>query len=130
MAIIVPLLFSCNTTETKGENTQQNKGTISVYYFHYTRRCTTCMAVEEQTKKALNELYPSKVKSGELIFKSINIEEKYGVEFAKKLEVASQSLLVVKGDEKIDITEKGFLYAVNEPIKLKNEIKKAIDPLL
>lgn len=128
--MIVPLLFSCNPTETKGENTKGNKGTISVYYFHYTRRCATCMAVEEQTKKALNELYPSKVKSGELIFESINIEEKDGEEFANKLEIASQSLLIVKGDNKIDITEKGFLYAVNEPIKLKTEIKKAIDPLL
>jgi translation elongation factor EF-1alpha len=131
LALIVPMLFNCASGETRGEATVVVENpTISVYYFHYTRRCATCNAVEDETKKALNELYSEKIKSGDIIFKSINIEEKSGEEFANKLEVAGQSLLIVKGNTKVDITEKGFLYAVNEPAKLKAEIKKVIDSQL
>lgn len=131
LAMIVPMLINCTSRETRGENTVVVENpTISVYYFHYTRRCATCNAVEEQTKKALNDLYSDKVKSGDIIFKSINIEEESGEEFANKLEVAGQSLLIVKGNTKVDITEKGFLYAMNEPDKLKAEIKKVIDAQL
>ncbi|MEA3445686.1 MAG: hypothetical protein U9R19_13285, partial [Bacteroidota bacterium] len=33
------------------------KGEITVYYFHNTRRCATCNAVEDETKKALKKFY-------------------------------------------------------------------------
>ena len=46
-----------------------------MYYFHYERRCATCQAVEDESAKALNELYPEKVKSGEMTFLSVNIED-------------------------------------------------------
>ena len=30
--------------------------TIEVYYFHYSRRCATCQAVETETLKAIQQL--------------------------------------------------------------------------
>ena len=35
----------------------------------------------------------------------------------EKLGVNSQTLLIVKGDQKINITNEGFLYAVSQPQK-------------
>lgn len=103
---------------------------IEVYYFHYERRCATCIAVEEETQKALNELYSAKLKKGDITFKSVNLEEKQGEALADKLKVAGQSLVIVNNGKVTDITEQGFLYAKSSPEKLKSEIKKNIDPML
>ncbi len=103
---------------------------VQVYYFHYERRCATCIAVEEETRKALVELYPTFVKKGNITFQSVNLEEKSGEALANKLKVAGQSLIIVKGDQIADLTEKGFLYAKSEPEKLRAEIKKEVDALL
>jgi hypothetical protein len=103
---------------------------IKVYYFHFTRRCATCQAVEDETRSALENLYPDQIKSGRIIFESLNLEEPSGETQAAKLQVAGQALLVVKGDKKIDLTDEGFLYARANPEKLRDKIQSVIDPLL
>jgi len=37
---------------------------------------------------------------------------------------------LVKGDQKINLTNEGFLYAVTNPTKLKSIIKEKVDGLL
>ncbi|NCA77727.1 MAG: hypothetical protein EOM90_15450 [Alphaproteobacteria bacterium] len=103
---------------------------VEVYYFHFTRRCTTCNNVEKVTKEAVEQQYADKVKAGEITFRSVNLDEKDGETLGAKLKVEGQTLLIVSGDKRIDITDKGFLYANNSPEKLKAEIKKAIDSLI
>ena len=123
--------FSCS-----GQTAQKQTGTVSeitsqvgVYYFHFTRRCSTCISVEENSKKAVEELYPEQVKSGEYFFKAVNLDEEGGKEIGEKLGVGMQTLLVVHGDKKIDITGEGFMYVDNYD-RLKAEVKKAVDKAL
>jgi hypothetical protein len=103
---------------------------IEVYYFHFTRRCMTCTNVEKVSKEAVELQYPEKVNTGEITFKSVNLDEKEGAAIGAKLKVEGQTLLVVSGEKRDDLTDKGFLYANNSPDKLKAEIKKAIDGML
>jgi len=98
-----------------------------VYYFHMTRRCMTCQTVEKVAEQSLKELYPDAVMKGNLTFKSINIEDKANKALLKKLKIGGQTLLIVNGKDRYDITDKGFMYAVNEPAKLKAEIKVILD---
>jgi len=125
-------LYACNpVTSNSGENSKAVKpAKIQVYYFHNERRCATCVAVEDETKKALNELYAAKMKSGEITFLSVNLEEKAGEELANKFKIAGQTLLVIGGGKQTDLTDKGFMYARSNPAKLKAEIKKSIDAAL
>lgn len=125
--IMVSVQFSCNgqTAQTQSGKESEITSQVGVYYFHFTRRCTTCIAVEENSKKAVEELYPEQVKSGEYSFKAINLDEESSKDIAKELGVGMQTLLVVHGDKKIDITGEGFMYA-QEYEKLKAEIEKAI----
>jgi hypothetical protein len=102
---------------------------LEVYYFHFSVRCTTCHAVEDNSKSALTALYPENVKTGEYVFKAINLDEATSKSIAKKLGVGGQTLLVVHGDVKIDLTSKAFLYA-QDPIRIKAEIKKAVERVL
>ena len=105
------------------------KPKVEVYYFHFTVRCPTCHAVEDNSKKALTALYPGQVKTGEYAFKGVNLEDAASKSIAKKLSVGGQTLLVVCDDKQIDLTSKVFLYA-QDPIKIKAEIKKAVERVL
>jgi len=123
-------LQACNaqSSENKkasGENQiSENKG-VQVYYFHYTRRCATCNAVEEVSKQSLKEYYGDKV-----TFASVNLDDATSEELAKKLNVEGQTLLVVNGPERFDLTNDAFMNVNSKPEKLKALIKKTIDPLL
>lgn len=104
---------------------QNNNAKIEAYYFHNATRCTTCKTVEAEAKADLKELYGDKV-----TFKVLNLEEKSTDAIASKLKVSGQTLLVVKGDKQVNLTNEGFLYAVTNPEKFKNIIKEKVDPLV
>jgi len=103
---------------------------VEVYYFHFTRRCVTCQAVETESQKAIAALYATQAKKGLITFQSVNLDDATSAALAKKCNASGQSLLVKSGGKSIDLTEKGFMYALNNPEKLKAELKKVIDPLL
>jgi len=103
---------------------------VEVFYFHLTRRCVTCQAVENVARDAVKELYPAEVEKGTVVFRTLNIEDKSSEADAKRVNATGQCLLIVSGDTRIDLTSEGFMNARNSPEKLREEIKKAIDPLL
>ena len=130
---ILALIFgsiSCNNNGNKKEVAQgKNTSDVNVYYFHFTRRCATCLAVEENARKAVEALYPNEVKTGEYSFTSLNLDEASTKTIADKLGVGGQTLIVVRGDKKIDITSAAWLSA-HDPDKMKVEIKSGIDKVL
>ncbi len=99
---------------------------IEVYYFHYSRRCITCNAVESVTKETIAEMYPAQSKNGQITFKSINLDEKNSKTIAEKCKAEGQALLVMGNGKRIDLTDKAFMYARTSPEKLKAEVKNAI----
>jgi hypothetical protein len=122
--------ISCNSQSNNTAVAQKvESSNVNVYYFHFTRRCATCMAVEENARKAVEALYTDKVKAGEYSFTALNLDDASSKEIANKLGVGGQTLLVVRGDKKIDITDKGFLNA-HDLNKMKVEIKSAVDKVL
>lgn len=118
--------MQAQTEQPQQDAQQMSTEKVEVYYFHNTRRCATCEAVEEVTKSSLNELYPEQVKSGAVEFHSLNLEEDVNESLAKKLKVSGQTLLVVKNGKKKDLTNDAFMYATSKPDKLKDKIQKAI----
>lgn len=133
-AVSTLVLVGCNSKKADNEQasatdksvqvsaTDINANELSILYFHATRRCTTCEAVEKVTKEALTEFYGDSIP-----FHSINRDEQK--ELAKEYEIEWQTLLAVKGDKKINLTNEAFLNARTNPDKLKGQIKSAIDSL-
>jgi len=103
----------------------KNAGKVLVYYFHATRRCATCKAVEAVSKEAIKEYYGDKVS-----FESINREEEKDNPLLKKYKVSGQTLLIINGDKKVNLTNDAFLNARTNPDKLKTKIKKTIDSMM
>ena len=130
--VSVIAFFSFRTTGIPvGNETSVKPGDkVEVFYFHLTRRCVTCQAVENESRKAIEALYPEQVKKGNVSFTSLNIELEGSKAVAERCKVTGQTLLVLSGDVRVDLTDKGFMYATTSPDKLKAEIKKTIDPLL
>jgi len=125
------ILSSCNGQSTKEEKTTTPAGgDLSVYYFHFTKRCATCNAVEEETKLALDMYYADRVKDGTIEFTSLNLDEDLGKEMAEQMGVSGQTLLVVKGEEKVNLTNEGFMNARTNPTKFHEVLKAQIDEML
>lgn len=117
---------SCSAQTNKNEETEvSDSDKVEVYYFHFTRRCMTCQAVEEVSKNAVTELY-----GDEVSFAEYNLDEDSGKTKGDELGVSGQTLLIVSGDTKINITNEGFMNARSNPDKLKAILKEKIDPLL
>ncbi|MFP4023766.1 MAG: nitrophenyl compound nitroreductase subunit ArsF family protein [Thiohalospira sp.] len=125
--IAISMNFSCTAQANKKEKeeTTVKAENVEVFYFHYTRRCVTCNTVEDVAKEAIEEFY-----GDDVFFVSYNLDEADGKEKAKEIGISGQTLIIVNGENKINITNEGFMNARTNPEKLKQIIKDKIDPLL
>jgi len=112
-----------NSKVTCDEN--QKSSEVKAYYFHFTRRCATCKAVESVSKEAIQEYYGNKV-----TFESINNDEDKNKSLINKYKINGQRLLIIKGDKKIDLTNEAFLNARTNPDKFKSKLKSTIDSMM
>jgi hypothetical protein len=103
----------------------QTKTDVQAYYFHATRRCATCNAVESVTREALKEYYGDKI-----AFASINREEEKDNPLIEKYKISGQTLIIIKGDKVVNLTNDAFLNARTNPDKLKEKIKSTIDSMI
>jgi len=123
--ILIMSGFSVNAQTTKKETAASDTNKVEAFYFHNTSRCVTCKTVEAEAKADLESLYGKQV-----TFRALNLEEDTTRPIADKLKVSGQTLLLVKGDQQINITNEGFMYARTNPAKFKKIIKEKVDKLL
>jgi len=124
-ALTVTFTFSCNAQGSQDDQQTQIKESDSdkatVYYFHMTRRCATCEAVENVAKQAVQEMENDKVR-----FAAYNVEKSEGEKIAKKLGISGQTLLITNGEKQFNITREGFLNARTKPEKLKEIVEQKV----
>lgn len=124
--ILIVFVFAGNTEVSVSSKVEDEKTTV--YYFHNTRRCPTCLAIEKETKKVLKEQpYSDAKENGDLVFESYNAENAVNKKLVKELGVTGSALIVVKGEEKIDLTSKGFMYGLKQPEKLRAALRDALN---
>lgn len=130
--IFILISSSCGEVSGKTEavSVSAKDKKVDVYYFHYTRRCVTCTAVENESKKAVEQLYADKLKTGEVNFHEINLDLDEGKKVAQELKRNGQGLIVVCDKSIVDLTQQGFMFAMRDPEKLKDALKQAIDNFL
>ncbi|HEY3373148.1 MAG TPA: nitrophenyl compound nitroreductase subunit ArsF family protein [Prolixibacteraceae bacterium] len=121
--LMTSISLHAQTARKESQSSSSNK--VEAYYFHNTVRCVTCKSVEAEAKADLESLYGNQV-----IFKALNLEENATKAIAEKLQVSGQTLLIVKGDQKINLTNEGFMYARTNPKKFKSIMKEKVDKLL
>lgn len=131
LLLIAPIVACTSQTATKEVKAlADNSDKIEAYYFHFTARCVTCKTIEASAKENLEKLYPNQVKQGLITFQSVNLDEESSKPLAEKFGVSGQTLLLVKGNQKINLTNEGFLYAVVKPERFKEIINEKVDGLM
>lgn len=136
MIIGIALSFiACKESKTKQENTlneQKNENSVEVLYFHGKQRCATCVAIEENTKQLIEERFSEQIAKGELVFKTIDINENETL--ADKYEITWSSLILVEnenGKEVVeDLTNFAFTNARNSPDEFKKGVSEQINNML
>jgi len=125
-------LITCQSNDSISirNNEEEIASSVRVYYFHGTRRCTTCKAVEEVTKEILNEYYATELANTTITFESINLDEEDSKEIANKLKVSGQTLLFISDNDTTNLTNQAFMNAVSNPLKLSILLTDTIDEML
>jgi hypothetical protein len=107
---------------------------LEVIYFHATRRCATCMAIENNTKKTLDTWFAGQMKSGAVRMTVINVDEEKNKAIAEKYEASGSALFLTvtnNGKEaRTDMTEFAFSWARSNPDKFMTGLKDKINELL
>ena len=131
LMVMAVSLSACNAqSSTDKKSISADADDLTVYYFHFTNRCATCNAVENETRVALEMFFGDQVKDGKIAFTSLNLEEEDGKEMAKQLKVSGQTLILVKGEEMVNLTNEGFMNARTKPDSFREILKSNIDNLL
>lgn len=73
--------------------------TLTVYYFHGNQRCPTCRRIEELTRKTLETDFPAKLKSGDIVFESVNLDEPRNEHFIADFALDSKIVVMRKGSK-------------------------------
>lgn len=128
LAVLLPLLTAHRDvpgTPSPGTQTVASESVI-VYYFHSSRRCKTCIGIEDVARSLVSEKYGS---GKAVVFRSLNIEEEKNAALVERFQVAGSSLIVARGTKSEDLTTDAFKYALRDPGKLQRLLIATIDSL-
>lgn len=128
-------MVACSGGKTKSvaENQQTKIDVVEVLYFHGAQRCATCMAIEKNTKALVESAYAEPLKSGKLVFRSVDITKDEAL--AERYKISWSSLILVDYDKSgkesaTNLTEFAFGNARNAPDKFKAGLSKRITEML
>ena len=77
----------------------RNEAELIAYYFHGTRRCTTCMSIEAYTKEALESGFTEDLESGRLEFQIVNIDEPANEHFVHDFALDARAIVLARHDK-------------------------------
>lgn len=130
-------LISCGQSSSKaiadGDATRNsavqsdNASLVNVYYFHGKQRCKTCIAVGDVAVKTIADAY---VNNSNVKFTEVDTSEKGNEALVEKYQVTWNALIIAKGDNMVDLTEKAFATAVNNPEQLTELIVSEVNSRL
>lgn len=133
VAFLLILLMCSGWIAVKAQETEkQVQPKLEVYYFHATMRCPTCLAIEEQTKKVLDENFSDELKSGTIKLTVLNLEENENKALTEKFEIGWSSLIlyVPASDKSVNLTDDAFAKARTSPEEFRVELEKEIESLV
>jgi hypothetical protein len=88
-------------TVAAARDTTGSQHPVVAYYFHTTQRCASCKKLEAYAEEAIATGFPAELKSGRLLWRVVNFEEKGNEHFVKDYQLYTKSLVLVgDGGEK------------------------------
>ncbi len=94
LLVLSILVFSIEYLAVQDTGSIKPKNQVIVYYFYSNFRCSNCMKIEQYSTEAVGKYFKDEIKSGKVIFKSLNIEEKGNEHFAYDYKLYTKSLVI------------------------------------
>jgi len=93
IAVMVPKYIDGDTTGSKVKISGDVER-IEVYHFHATQQCSSCIAVGNLAEETINTYFSDELKSGKIVFDSINIDLPENKVLVDKYEAKGSSLII------------------------------------
>ncbi|HRD81126.1 MAG: thioredoxin [Saprospiraceae bacterium] len=120
LLIVVSLFAVCTgqaQSNKKGAASASHVKQLEVVYFHSEHRCKTCLEIEKQTRAVLDKHFSKEVKSGNIVLKTYNVDEKANLKVCQKFDAFGSSLFLNKiaggKEEQKNLTDFAFTNAFN-----------------
>jgi len=94
LVFFVPKYINGDATATSNSKISSDIEKVEVYHFHATRQCYTCKTVGAYAEETVNTYFADELKSGKLVFASVNIELPENKALVDKYEAKGSSLLI------------------------------------
>jgi hypothetical protein len=133
--LLFALLAACsneskNSTENNKEKITLKANRVEIYAFHGTRQCETCKHMKAYTKSTLDKHFKKELKSGEIVYQVIDVDDEKNYELAEKFEATGTALMVNRvnaGKDQIeDWSDFAFEYANGDQTDYEAQLKKMI----
>ncbi len=115
------------------EKVISGKKVVEAYYFHTAVRCHTCNLMERYIRETVYQHFASKIESGDLKFRSINVDNATNTHFINTYHLYTKTLIISlrKDGKEIDWIncDKIWKYAGNEK-RFKKYVKSELTKLL
>ena len=89
---VISLSFAAEGTSSAAKGTSSTK--VVAYYFHGTFRCPTCTKMERYSRKAIEANFKKAIASGNLKFKTVNVEDRGNEHFVNDYQLYTKSLIL------------------------------------
>lgn len=98
---VEPVVDECITSEEVGSggvesNAAGIENAVLAYYFYGNVRCQTCRKIEAYTAGTISNAFKNELSGGQLLWKTVNVDEKENEHFVKDYELTSRSVVLVE----------------------------------
>jgi len=130
LILLTLLLLSCNQNrESQTLNIDEiiaDSTTVYVFYFRINRRCENCDAVGNVARNVVETRFAD---NDNVRFIEIQNSVRANLPLLEKYDVFWNALIVRKGDDFVDITQRAFLNVLRNPQMVENRIIEEIERL-
>ncbi len=95
--------------EASTEDTSQVR--VVAYYFHGNFRCVSCRKLESTAHEAVMNCFAAELKSGDLQWRAVNVEERENEHFISDYRLFSRALVVVRFKDGKQVAYKNLMKA-------------------
>ena len=73
---------------------------VVVYYFHGTRRCKTCLGIQNTIEQTIKDRFGAETASGKLVYREIDTDQEPNKPFVQQFQLSFSTMIVaaMKGD--------------------------------
>jgi len=95
ISVLILIISGLSINSAISKNKTQ-KNYVKVVYFHGDYRCATCFKLEKYSYKVLDKYFAKEMKSGKVVWASINVDKDKNEHYVDEFNLYNKSLIIMK----------------------------------